>query len=80
MLVPSPSIRILGLKRGGILDETCPLENAPQERFDAYGFGKLKQEEVVREYGSRIQTALRDSQAWLRLRTGKTRVKRPCRN
>ena len=42
----------LGLKRGGILDETCPLEDAPQERFDAYGFGKLKQEEVVREYGS----------------------------
>ena len=41
----------LGLKRGGVLDETCPLENAPQERFDAYGFGKLKQEEVVREYG-----------------------------
>ena len=41
----------LGLKRDGMLDETCPLENAPQERFDAYGFGKLKQEEVVREYG-----------------------------
>ena len=41
----------LGLKRDGMLDETCPLEDAPQERFDAYGFGKLKQEEVVREYG-----------------------------
>ena len=27
------------------------LENAPQERFDAYCFGKLKQEELVREYG-----------------------------
>ena len=40
----------LGLKRGSILDETCPLENASQERFDAYGFGKLKQEEIVREY------------------------------
>ena len=34
-----------------MLDETCPLEDTPQERFDAYGFGKLKQEEVVREYG-----------------------------
>ena len=45
----------LGLKRGGILDETCALEDAPQERFDAYGFGKLKQEEVVREYGSRYE-------------------------
>src|SRR5438105_12502519 len=43
----------LSLKRGGILDESCPLEDSPQERYDAYGFGKLKQEEVVREYGSR---------------------------
>ena len=45
----------LGLKRGGILDETCPLEDAPQERFDAYGFGKLKQEELVKEYGSKYK-------------------------
>jgi nucleoside-diphosphate-sugar epimerase len=43
----------LSLKRGALLDETCPLEEAPQKRFDAYGFGKLKQEEVVRTYGSR---------------------------
>jgi nucleoside-diphosphate-sugar epimerase len=42
----------LGLKRGAILDEGCPLEDSPQERYDAYGFGKLKQEEVVRRYGS----------------------------
>jgi nucleoside-diphosphate-sugar epimerase len=41
----------LSLKRGSLLDETCGLENAPQERFDAYGFGKLKQEELVSEYG-----------------------------
>jgi len=34
----------LKLKRGALLDETCPLEDAPQERFDAYCFGKLKQE------------------------------------
>jgi nucleoside-diphosphate-sugar epimerase len=40
----------LSLKRNALLDETCPLEAAPQERFDAYGFGKLKQEEMVREY------------------------------
>lgn len=38
------------LKGDAVLDETCPLENAPQERFDAYGFGKLKQEEVVKQY------------------------------
>jgi nucleoside-diphosphate-sugar epimerase len=43
----------LRLKRGGLLDETSPLEDASQERFDAYGFGKLKQEELVKEYGRR---------------------------
>jgi nucleoside-diphosphate-sugar epimerase len=43
----------LSLKRGELLDEGCPLEDTPQERFDAYGFGKLKQEELVKEYGSK---------------------------
>ena len=38
-------------KRGAVLDETNVLEDAPQERFDAYGFGKLKQEELIKEYG-----------------------------
>src|SRR5438874_7515017 len=42
----------LSLRRGVLLDETCPLEDTPQERFDAYGFGKLKQEQIVREYGN----------------------------
>src|SRR5437016_7019309 len=41
----------LKLKRGALLDETCPLEDAPQERFDAYGYGKLKQDQLVMEYG-----------------------------
>ncbi len=41
------------LKRGALLDETCPLEDAPKERYDAYGFGKLKQEELVKEYGKK---------------------------
>jgi nucleoside-diphosphate-sugar epimerase len=41
----------LSLKRGALLDESCPLEDAPQERYDAYAFGKLKQEQLVREYG-----------------------------
>lgn len=41
----------LKMKRGALLDETAPLEDAPQERYDAYGFGKLKQEELVRRYG-----------------------------
>ena len=42
----------LSMKRGALLDERCLLEDAPQERYDPYGFGKLKQEELVREYGS----------------------------
>ena len=41
----------LGLRRGALLDENSPIEDAPQKRYDAYGFGKLKQEELVREYG-----------------------------
>jgi nucleoside-diphosphate-sugar epimerase len=45
----------LSLKRGDLLDESCPLEDAPQERFDAYGFGKLKQEELVKEYGRKYE-------------------------
>jgi len=45
----------LSLKRGALLDEICPLEDAPQERFDAYGFGKLKQEELVKEYGTKYK-------------------------
>src|ERR1044071_6919145 len=36
----------LKMKRGELLDENCPLEDSPQERYDAYGFGKLKQEEI----------------------------------
>ena len=44
----------VGLSRGALLDENCPLEDAPQTRFDAYGFGKLKQEELVKEYGKKF--------------------------
>lgn len=43
----------LKMERGALLDENSPIEDAPQERYDAYGFGKLKQEEIVREYGQR---------------------------
>jgi nucleoside-diphosphate-sugar epimerase len=41
----------LKMERGALLDESAPLQDAPQERYDAYGFGKLKQEEIVRKYG-----------------------------
>jgi nucleoside-diphosphate-sugar epimerase len=43
----------LKMNRGALLDEGGPLEGAPHERHDSYGFGKLKQEEMVREYGQR---------------------------
>ena len=38
----------------GVLDETCPLEDSVQGRYDPYGFGKLKQEELVKEYGKQF--------------------------
>jgi nucleoside-diphosphate-sugar epimerase len=41
----------LSLHRGAPLDECSPLEDAPQERYDAYAFGKLRQEELVQSYG-----------------------------
>jgi nucleoside-diphosphate-sugar epimerase len=41
------------LRHGAALDESCPLEDSHQERNDAYGFGKLKQEQLVREYGEK---------------------------
>jgi nucleoside-diphosphate-sugar epimerase len=41
----------LHLKRHAPLDEDCLLEEHSQERYDAYGFGKIRQERLVREYG-----------------------------
>jgi nucleoside-diphosphate-sugar epimerase len=43
----------LKMERHALLDETCPLEDAPQERHDAYGFGKLQQEKIVRDYAKK---------------------------
>lgn len=45
----------LTLKRGTLLDETCPLEDASQERYDPYGFGKLKQDALVIEFGRKYK-------------------------
>lgn len=36
--------------RWRLLDELCPIEEHPEDRFDAYGFAKLKQDEIVIEY------------------------------
>lgn len=41
----------LSMKRRALLDESAPLEDNPHGRWDAYGYGKLKQEEIVRQYG-----------------------------
>lgn len=44
----------LKMDRNAMLDENGPLENAAQDRHDAYSFGKLSQEKLVAEYsGSR---------------------------
>lgn len=41
------------LRRGAVLDESCPVERAYTARFDAYAYGKTKQDDVVAEYGTK---------------------------
>lgn len=41
------------LRAGAVLDESCELENKPMERAEAYAFTKLKQDQLVAEYGLR---------------------------
>ncbi|TRZ48668.1 NAD(P)-dependent oxidoreductase [bacterium] len=38
------------MKRGSLLDETAPLETEHNKRQDPYGYGKLKQENLVLKY------------------------------
>lgn len=38
-----------------LLDEDCPVEAKPSLRGDAYSFAKVKQDELVVEYGNRLQ-------------------------
>lgn len=40
-----------GKSRGRLLDESCPVEEHPELRGDAYCFAKVKQEQLVAEYG-----------------------------
>lgn len=40
-----------GKKQGDILDETCPVEEHPEIRGEAYCFAKAKQDELVVQYG-----------------------------
>jgi nucleoside-diphosphate-sugar epimerase len=41
----------------GVLDETCPVEARPELRGEAYCFAKVKQDEIVMEYGKRAGLA-----------------------
>ncbi len=41
----------LNKKTGRILDETCPVETSPESRAEAYCYGKVKQDELVINYG-----------------------------
>ena len=39
--------------KGKILDETCPVEVSPETRAEAYCYGKVKQDELVIDYGKK---------------------------
>lgn len=41
----------VGNPRHRVLDESCPVEARPDLRGDAYSFAKVKQDEIVAEYG-----------------------------
>ncbi len=41
------------LRRGELLDETCEVEKRPEKRGEAYCYGKVKQDELVMEYGKK---------------------------
>jgi nucleoside-diphosphate-sugar epimerase len=43
-----------GLRRHGILDETCEMDPASEKRYEAYCYAKVKQDELVLDYGQRI--------------------------
>ena len=47
-LARSLSIQIA--KSRGRLDESCPIEEHPERRRDAYCYAKVKQEQMVSEY------------------------------
>ena len=43
----------IGKSKGKLLDESCPVEPRPERISDAYGYAKVKQDELVEEYGRR---------------------------
>jgi nucleoside-diphosphate-sugar epimerase len=41
------------LRRGALLDETCEIETPPHARGDAYGYAKIKQDDLVLKYAEK---------------------------
>ena len=39
------------IRRGGMLDESCEMEQQPERRGEAYCYAKVRQDEIVMEYG-----------------------------
>ena len=42
------------IKSGGLLDESCDIEDQPHRTGEAYCYAKVKQEELVAEYGQKF--------------------------
>lgn len=38
-----------------VLDESCPVEEPPEARAEAYCYAKIKQEQLVRDYGQKVR-------------------------
>jgi nucleoside-diphosphate-sugar epimerase len=45
----------IGAERATVLDESCPVEERPALRGDAYCFAKVKQDDLVMDYGARFR-------------------------
>ena len=43
------------IRSGGLLDESCELEDKPVERAEAYAYAKLKQDELVKDYAEKYR-------------------------
>jgi nucleoside-diphosphate-sugar epimerase len=41
------------MRPGALFDESCPMEDKPADTGDAYAYAKIKQDEIVMEYGEK---------------------------
>lgn len=62
------------LRRGGVLDERCPIDTHLVERYDPYAYGKAQQDEVVREYGRSFGLPYVIMRPGLTIGPGKTKI------